>query len=156
MKYGTIIRNEIIYGGGDSGGESGSEITISADYTEGKKLATITVDDTITNIFTPGETREVTLAQYNALSEEEKMNGTVYLIEDAPAVSSNYANGVAMAAAASSEGSNIIKFGVNSEGKYGYYPPGADTLVPFSSGSAMKPGLYIDPIMVEIMIGVIE
>lgn len=49
-----------------------------------------------------------------------------------------------------------FKLGIDENGNYGYYKVGADTVTPFKSGGDIKPGLYIDPIPVEIMLGVIN
>lgn len=76
---------------------------------------------------------ELTLAEYNALPQTEKDKDITYYITDLPATSSNLAGGVSLATQGGAE--NTLRFGIDEEGNYGYYKPGADTVTPFKSGS---------------------
>lgn len=58
------------------------DIEVSADYTEGTKIATISVDDINTDLYAPIDSVELTLAEYNALPREEKMKDITYYIKD--------------------------------------------------------------------------
>lgn len=66
---------------------NGTQTEIDAKLSTGVKIATITIDGVITDIYAPeggsGDPGiELTQAEYDALPEEEKLNGTVYYITD--------------------------------------------------------------------------
>lgn len=65
---------------------NGTQTEIEAKLSTGVKIATITIDGVSTDIYAPeggpGGGVELTQAEYDALSEDEKLNGTVYYITD--------------------------------------------------------------------------
>lgn len=64
--------------------QNGTDTEIEAYIDHGTKLATITIDGVPTDIYAPVGVSGVELSQaeYDALPEEEKLNGTVYYIYD--------------------------------------------------------------------------
>lgn len=127
----------------DIDGDFGSKVSVTPNYTEGTKVATITVDSKDNNVYVPVEAVELTLAEYEALSPTEKIKDITYYITDMPATSADLAEGVSFATHGGEE--NTLRFGYDAEKEvYGYYPPGADTLVPFKSGGGSGGGdIYI-------------
>lgn len=76
--------------------------------------------------------RELTYAEYQALSEEERMNGTNYFVTDYPSGSGGGASHVDFENYAEL---GTLKFGVDGDGNYGYYKAD-DSFVPFKSGGS--------------------
>lgn len=83
--------------------------------------------------------KELTQRQYNALTEAEKNNGTVYYIKDSDPFDVAW-DKVKLSSFGANDSS--IKFGVDADGNFGYIKPGADSVIPFnanrSGASLMK------------------
>ena len=62
------------------GGGGGSDVVVDPTITSGTKIADITVDGDTSSLYTPEVS--LTYAEYMALTEQEKNNGTTYYITD--------------------------------------------------------------------------
>lgn len=82
---GILMKNGRLYSGGGSSSGDAKDIKYDNSNTE---LESTNIQDAIDEIYENGTGSsaevELTQAEYDALSEEEKMNGTTYYISDAP------------------------------------------------------------------------
>ena len=151
---GKIIRNGIEFCG--TADEAFNIIYNNADSGLAATTAQAAIDELNDKIKTGGGSniRQLTQAEYNALSEEEKMNGTEYRITDANLegaasniVYDNATSGLAarnLQTAVDELNTNLggLKFGTDGEGNFGYF--GADgSLIPFKRGET----IVIEPLV---------
>ena len=84
-----------------AGGKEGNQVNITPTLTQGIKIADYSIDDVSGELYAPqgggsGNTtsRELTPAEYAALSDEEKNNGTVYYVNDGGSSENASSNGI--------------------------------------------------------------
>lgn len=84
-----------------AGGKEGNQVNITPTLTQGIKIADYSIDDISGELYAPqgdgsGNTasRELTPAEYAALSDEEKNNGTVYYVNDGGSSGNVSSNGI--------------------------------------------------------------
>ena len=84
-----------------AGGKKGNQVNITPTLTQGIKIADYSIDDVTGELYAPhgngsGNTtsRELTPAEYAALSDEEKNNGTVYYVNDGGTSGNISSNGI--------------------------------------------------------------
>ena len=84
-----------------AGGKKGNQVNITPTLTQGIKIADYSIDDVSGKLYAPqgggsGNTtsRELTPAEYAALSDEEKNNGTVYYVNDGGTSGDISSNGI--------------------------------------------------------------
>lgn len=96
--------------------------------------------------------KELTQKQYDALSDKEKKNGTVYYIKDSDPFDVAW-DKVKLSRFGASEGDPSIKFGVDADGNFGYIKPGADTVIPFNGKRSMGTLMKTIPPIIKIFGG---
>ena len=84
-----------------AGGKEGNQVNITPTLTQGIKIADYSIDDVSGELYAPQDggsgntnSRELTPAEYAALSEEEKNNGTVYYVNDGGTSGNVSSNGI--------------------------------------------------------------